>query len=194
MQASNRKLFLLITALVETGTGLCLLFLPAVLLFVLLGFDPATADAIFVGRLAGAALLAIGIASWMARVDGRTHAQLGLLTGISYLRRGRFGASCIRGRNTKDDWCDALARGCTSRNSCDLVFELFATSTWVGAKLATKWAARLSALGSIALLSAEAAPACISAFPESRPKFRPPDISWRKNVRMAAAQRPGRQP
>jgi hypothetical protein len=55
MEASNRKLFLLITALVETGTGLCLLFLPAVLLFVLLGFDPATADAIFVGRLAGAA-------------------------------------------------------------------------------------------------------------------------------------------
>ena len=82
MQASNRKLFLLITALVETGTGLCLLFLPAVLLFVLLGFDPATANAIFVGRLAGAALLAIGIASWMARADGRTPAQLGLLTGI----------------------------------------------------------------------------------------------------------------
>src|SRR5450755_4777692 len=82
MPAGNRKLFLLITALVEAATGLCLLFLPAVLFAVLLGLDHATVDAIFVGRLAGAALLAIGIASWVARIDTRTPAQLGLLTGI----------------------------------------------------------------------------------------------------------------
>ena len=82
MHAGNRKLFLVITALVEAATGLCLLFLPAVLFAVLLGLDHATVDAIFVGRLAGAALLAIGIASWMARIDTRTPAQLGLLTGI----------------------------------------------------------------------------------------------------------------
>jgi hypothetical protein len=82
MYARNRKLFLLITALVEAATGLCLLFLPAVLFTVLLGLDHATVDAIFVGRLAGAALLAIGIASWMARTDTRTPAQLGMLTGI----------------------------------------------------------------------------------------------------------------
>jgi hypothetical protein len=82
MQASRRKLFLLVTAIVEAGTGLCLLFLPAVLFVVLLGIEHATADAIFVGRLAGAALLAIGIASWIANADTRTPAQLGLLTGI----------------------------------------------------------------------------------------------------------------
>ena len=82
MSATNCKLFLSVTALVEATTGLCLLILPAVLFAVLLGLDPATADAIFVGRLAGAALLAIGVASWMARIDGRTPAQLGLLTGI----------------------------------------------------------------------------------------------------------------
>ncbi|HET7167512.1 MAG TPA: hypothetical protein VFI94_20425 [Pseudolabrys sp.] len=82
MYVRDCKLFLSVTAVVEAATGLCLLILPAVLFAVLLGLDHATVDAIFVGRLAGAALLAIGIASWMARTDTRTPAQLGLLTGI----------------------------------------------------------------------------------------------------------------
>jgi hypothetical protein len=82
MLAGNRKLFLSVTALIEAATGLCLFVLPAVLFAILLALDHASDDAIFVGRLAGAALLAIGVASWKARVDGRTPAQLGLLTGI----------------------------------------------------------------------------------------------------------------
>jgi hypothetical protein len=82
MRAGNRKLFLSVTAFVEATTGLCLLILPAVLFAVLLGLDQASVDAIFVGRLAGAALFAIGVASWMARADTRTPAHLGLLTGI----------------------------------------------------------------------------------------------------------------
>jgi quinol-cytochrome oxidoreductase complex cytochrome b subunit len=82
MSARNSKLFLSVTAFVEAATGLCLLILPAVLFAVLLGLDPSSVDAIFVGRLAGAALLAIGVASWMARTDERTLAHRGLLTGI----------------------------------------------------------------------------------------------------------------
>jgi hypothetical protein len=82
MQAGTRKLFLVITALVEALTGLCLLFLPDAVFAVLLGITHATTEAIFVGRLTGAALLAIGIASWMARADTRTPSHLGLLTGI----------------------------------------------------------------------------------------------------------------
>jgi hypothetical protein len=78
MQAGSRKLFLLITALVETATVLRLLFLPAILFAVLLGLGHAEIATIFVGRLAGAALLAI--ASFIARAD--TSAQLGLLNGI----------------------------------------------------------------------------------------------------------------
>jgi hypothetical protein len=42
---------------VEAATGLCLLFLPAVLFAVLFGLKKATVDAIFVGRVAVAALL-----------------------------------------------------------------------------------------------------------------------------------------
>jgi hypothetical protein len=82
MYATKRKLFLVITAFVEAATGLCLLILPAVLFAILLGLEQASTEAIFVGRIAGAALLAIGIASWMARTDTLTPAQLGLLIGI----------------------------------------------------------------------------------------------------------------
>jgi hypothetical protein len=82
MRTTNRKLFLLITAFVEAATGLCLLFLPALLFAILLGSEHVTVDAILIGRIAGAALLAIGVASWLARNDTLTPAQLGLFTGI----------------------------------------------------------------------------------------------------------------
>ena len=82
MHATNRKLLFLVTAFVEGATGLCLLALPALLFAILLGWEQATVDAIFVGRIAGASLLAMGIASWMARNDALAPAQRGLLTGI----------------------------------------------------------------------------------------------------------------
>lgn len=82
MHAMSRKLFMVVTAFVETATGFGLLILPSVLFASLLGLEQATVDAIFVGRIAGAALLAIGVASWMARSDALTTAQCGLLTGI----------------------------------------------------------------------------------------------------------------
>jgi|KBSMisStandDraft_5_1062788.scaffolds.fasta_scaffold450059_2 hypothetical protein len=82
MLATNRHLFLLVTAVAECATGLGLLVVPAVLFGLLLGLETAAVDTILVGRVAGAALLAIGVASWMAKNDARTPAQLGLLTGI----------------------------------------------------------------------------------------------------------------
>jgi quinol-cytochrome oxidoreductase complex cytochrome b subunit len=82
MQAKNKTLFLIVTAFVETAAGICLLFLPAVVFAALLGLVDATEEAIFIGRLAGAALLALGVASWMARTDTHTPAQFWLLTGL----------------------------------------------------------------------------------------------------------------
>ena len=82
MNAANRKLFLLVIACAEASIGLGLLFLPSVPFALLLGLESATIDAIFVGRIAGAALLAIGVASWMARTDVLSPALFGLLTGI----------------------------------------------------------------------------------------------------------------
>jgi hypothetical protein len=82
MHATSRKLFLIVTAFAEAATGLSLLILPGALFAILLGLEHASVDARFVGRIAGAALLAIGVASWMARTDALTQAQRGLLTGI----------------------------------------------------------------------------------------------------------------
>jgi hypothetical protein len=82
MLATNRKLLLVVAALAEVAAGLGLLLLPAFVLFVLLGLEQPASDTVFVGRIAGAALLAIGVTCWMARNDTRTPSQLGLLTGI----------------------------------------------------------------------------------------------------------------
>jgi hypothetical protein len=82
MRATNQKLLLLTTAFLEAATGLGLIFLPAVLFAVLIGVDNPTVDAIFAGRIAGAALLAIATASWMARADTLSPALLGVVTGI----------------------------------------------------------------------------------------------------------------
>jgi hypothetical protein len=76
------RLLLLVTAFIEVGTGLLLLFLPSVPLALLLGVAQAAPEALLVGRVAGAALLAIGVASWLGRRDDRNPAQLGLLTGV----------------------------------------------------------------------------------------------------------------
>ena len=79
---AKRTLFLVVIASAEASIGLGLLFLPSVPFALLLGLESATVDAIFVGRIAGAALLAIGVASWMARTDELNSSLFGLLTGI----------------------------------------------------------------------------------------------------------------
>jgi hypothetical protein len=79
---ATRKLFLIVIAAVEAATGLGLLLLPSVPFALLLGLESATVEAILVGRIAGAALLAIGVASWMARKDALNPSLVGLLIGI----------------------------------------------------------------------------------------------------------------
>jgi hypothetical protein len=76
-----KELFL-VTAVAEVAAGLALLGLPAVVLAALLGIQPATVETLFVGRIAGAALFAIGVACFLARNDAALPGQRGLLTGI----------------------------------------------------------------------------------------------------------------
>jgi hypothetical protein len=61
--------FLIITAWGEAGTGLLALVSPSLLLALLLGVDQSSPEAIFCGRIAGAALLALGSACWCGRSD-----------------------------------------------------------------------------------------------------------------------------
>jgi hypothetical protein len=78
----HRANLFIVTALLEVGTGLLLLFVPAVPLALLLGVGGAAPEALLVARVAGGALLAIGVASWLARNGEQGAAQLGLLIGI----------------------------------------------------------------------------------------------------------------
>jgi hypothetical protein len=70
------------TALLEVGTGLLLLFDPTIPLALLLGIGESAPETLLVARVAGIALLALGVACWLARNDGRGAAQFGLLVGI----------------------------------------------------------------------------------------------------------------
>jgi hypothetical protein len=73
---------MIVTALVETGTGLSLLVWPALVVVLLLGWRQAAPETRLIGRVAGAAVISIGVASWPARRDTRTPAQLGVLAGL----------------------------------------------------------------------------------------------------------------
>ena len=74
-------LFFVVTAVMEVGAGLALLMAPAlVITFLFRATEIQTGVAM--GRLAGAALLSLGAASWWARHDGGSAASRGLMGGL----------------------------------------------------------------------------------------------------------------
>jgi len=72
------KHLLAATAVLEVGAGLALLTVPSLV------FGPAidTPTGLTVARVGGAALLAIGVACWLARHDGQSQAARGLVGGL----------------------------------------------------------------------------------------------------------------
>jgi hypothetical protein len=79
--AVARKL-LVVTALAETGVGLTLLLSPPLVARLLLGVSLDAPAALIVGRIAGAALLSLGSACWLARDDGPSRARRGLVAAV----------------------------------------------------------------------------------------------------------------
>jgi hypothetical protein len=75
---SVMKPFHIVTALIEVGAGIALLAVPSVVVKLLLGAEISGA-AIPLGRLAGAALLALGVACWCARGVTQSCAARGLV-------------------------------------------------------------------------------------------------------------------
>jgi hypothetical protein len=63
------------TAVIEAATGLALILDPQAVAHLLLGADLPGAG-IAVGRIAGIALLALGLACWISRQDGNDRAAL----------------------------------------------------------------------------------------------------------------------
>lgn len=76
----NRLLKL--TAIIEAATGLGLLALPSVVVQLLLGSPLDTSAALILGRVAGAALLALGVACWLASNDAQSRAAGGLVVAM----------------------------------------------------------------------------------------------------------------
>ena len=82
MTRTVARSLLIVTALAETGTGALLLVSPALVAALLLGVSLDAPAALIVGRIAGAALLALGGACWLARDDGPTGARRGVIAAM----------------------------------------------------------------------------------------------------------------
>ena len=88
------KKLLTTTAVIEAGAGLALLALPAALLFGPTLDTPAGATDV---RVAGAALLAIGVACWLARSDAQSTAARGLVSALVVYNAGTVTAMLYAG-------------------------------------------------------------------------------------------------
>jgi hypothetical protein len=75
------KLLHKVTALIEVPTGLGLIAVPALVVRLLLGAEIAGA-AIPLARVAGVALLALGVACWLASYDEQSCAARGVASGM----------------------------------------------------------------------------------------------------------------
>lgn len=83
----TRTLFIAM-ALGEAGVGVALLASPSPIAAILLGAPLDGPVALVVGRLAGAALLTLGLACWLARNDGASGAASGLVSAMLLYNAG----------------------------------------------------------------------------------------------------------
>ena len=90
------KLFIT-TSLIELGAGLSVMCLPVLAIRLLLGVGEPSPEALIVGRVGGAGLLAIGVACWLARDDFGGRAQHGLLWGMLTYNVGACSVLAIAG-------------------------------------------------------------------------------------------------
>jgi hypothetical protein len=70
------------TAAIEAGAGLALLCIPSAAVRILLGVPLKAPEALAVARVGGTALLALGVACWLARGDTKSRAARGLVVAM----------------------------------------------------------------------------------------------------------------
>jgi hypothetical protein len=73
---------LALSAIIEAATGLGLMAVPSVVVRLLLGSPLDTSAAGILGRVAGTALLALGVACWLARDDTQSRTARGLVVAM----------------------------------------------------------------------------------------------------------------
>jgi len=79
---SNSKSLLSVTGALEAATGLALLVMPSVVVELLLGSSPGTPAGVTAVRVAGVAVLALGVACWLARAEAASRAPKGLVAAM----------------------------------------------------------------------------------------------------------------
>jgi hypothetical protein len=84
----------IVTAVIEVGAGVALMCCPSATVALLLGSGLDTFAAVTLGRVAGAALFALGVACWLARHDGQSRPARGLVGAMVLYN---FGAVMILG-------------------------------------------------------------------------------------------------
>ena len=82
MSARTRGTLLVATAIIESATGVALLIAPSLVAQLLLGVPLPSAAALLVARIAGAALLAIGLSCWLEGRRAATAPVGGLVAGL----------------------------------------------------------------------------------------------------------------
>jgi len=83
----HRPLFIA-TAVIEVGAGLALIVSPALAVSILIGGSFDTATDTVVGRVAGVALLALALVSWLARNEEHGSAATGIVAGLLLYNAG----------------------------------------------------------------------------------------------------------
>ncbi len=78
----NSRYLFIVTAVLEAAVGVALVLAPSVPVSLLLSASLDTPVGLAIGRLAGAALLSLGAACWLARHDGRSRAARGLIAAM----------------------------------------------------------------------------------------------------------------
>jgi len=78
------KNLLIVKSAVEMLAGVALALFPSAVVPLLIGSPLDAASGIVVGRMAGAALLTLGIACWLARNDSQSRAAFGLVMALLF--------------------------------------------------------------------------------------------------------------
>jgi len=82
------KRLLIVSAVIELGAGLALMCVPAAAAVLLLRSPLESSAAITLGRLAAAALLALGVACWLASTDVGSRAARGVVMAMTVYNLG----------------------------------------------------------------------------------------------------------
>jgi len=82
------KQLLVVTATTEAATGLALAILPGAPVSLLLGTSLDAPGGLVVARIAGAALLSLGVACWLARNDALSGAGRGVIAAMLLYNAG----------------------------------------------------------------------------------------------------------